>query len=95
MALTLDDVCRVARLARLRQDEAQARSMLNELNRIFELIEQMQAVDTAAIEPMSHPRDVAQRLRADGVTEPDRRERLLALAPSSEAGLYLVPKVIE
>ena len=95
MALTHDDVCRVARLARLRQDDAQAQAMLAELNRIFALIEQMQAVDTSAVEPMSHPRDVAQRLRPDRVTEPDRREALLALAPRSEAGLYLVPKVIE
>jgi aspartyl-tRNA(Asn)/glutamyl-tRNA(Gln) amidotransferase subunit C len=95
MALTHDDVCRVARLARLAQDESQTRAMLSELNRIFALIEQMQQVDTAAVEPMSHPRDVAQRLRPDRVTEPDRRDRLLALAPRSEAGLYLVPKVIE
>ena len=95
MALTHDDVRRVAQLARLRQDEAQAHAMLAELNRIFALMEQMQAVDTSAVEPMSHPRDVAQRLRADHVTEPDRRDALLALAPRSEAGLYLVPKVIE
>ena len=56
---------------------------------------EMQAVDTAGVEPMSHPRDVAQRLRPDEVTETDRRARLLPLAPRSEAGLYLVPKVIE
>ena len=95
MALTHDDVRRVARLARLCQDEDQAQSMLAELNRIFGLMEQMQAVDTSAVEPMSHSRDVAQRLRADRVTETDRREQLLALAPKCEAGLYLVPKVIE
>ena len=95
MALTHDDVCRVARLARLCQDETQAQSMLAELNRIFALMEQMQAVDTSGVDPMSHSRDVAQRLRADRVTEPDRRDTLLALAPRSEAGLYLVPKVIE
>jgi aspartyl-tRNA(Asn)/glutamyl-tRNA(Gln) amidotransferase subunit C len=95
MALTHDDVCRVARLARLRQDDAQAAAMLIELNRIFALIGEMQAVDTAGVEPMSHPRDVAQRLRPDEVTETDRRARLLPLAPRSEAGLYLVPKVIE
>ena len=95
MALTHDDVCRVARLARLRQEESQAQAMLAELNRIFDLIEQMRAVDTSGVEPMSHPRDVAQRLRPDRVSEPDRREALLALAPRSEAGLYLVPKVIE
>ena len=95
MALTHDDVCRVAKLARLRQNDAQADAMLSELNSIFALIEQMQAVDTSDVEPMSHPRDVSQRLRVDEVTEPDRRDRLLDLAPLSEGGLYLVPKVIE
>jgi aspartyl-tRNA(Asn)/glutamyl-tRNA(Gln) amidotransferase subunit C len=95
MALGLDDVRRVAQLARLRLEEAQARPMLDELNTIFGLIEAMQAVDTTGVEPMSHPRDVAQRLRPDQVTEPDRRDALLALAPQAESGLYLVPKVIE
>ncbi len=95
MALGLDDVRRVAQLARLRLDDAQAAPMLAELNTIFQLIGEMQAIDTTGVEPMSHPRDVAQRLRCDEVTEPDRREALLALAPQAEAGLYLVPKVIE
>ena len=95
MALTLDDVRRVAQLARLSADDAQMQSMLVELNRIFALLAQMEAVDTTAVEPMSHPRDVVQRLRTDTVTEPDRREPLLALAPQTDAGLYLVPKVIE
>ena len=95
MALGLDDVRRVAQLARLRLEDAQAAPMLAELNTIFRLIEEMRAIDTAGVEPMSHPRDVAQRLRPDEVTEPDRREALLELAPQAEAGLYLVPKVIE
>ena len=95
MALGLDDVRRVAQLARLRLEDAQAAPMLAELNTIFGLIGEMQAIDTAGVEPMSHPRDVAQRLRPDQVTEPDRREALLGLAPQAEAGLYLVPKVIE
>lgn len=95
MALTLEDVHRVARLARLRLEAPQSQAMLAEMNRIFELMEQMQQVDTASVAPMSHPRDVAQRLRADEVTEPDRRADLLPLAPKTEAGLYLVPKVIE
>ena len=91
----MDDVRRVAQLARLRLDDAQAGQMLTELNGIFGLIAEMQAVDTDAVEPMSHPRDVSQRLRVDAVTEPDRRQALLALAPRTEAGLYLVPLVIE
>jgi aspartyl-tRNA(Asn)/glutamyl-tRNA(Gln) amidotransferase subunit C len=95
MALGLDDVRRVAQLARLRLEDAQAGPMAAELNAIFGLIEQMEAVDTSGVEPMSHPRDVAQRLRSDRVTETDRRDALLALAPHAESGLYLVPKVIE
>ena len=95
MPLGLDDVRRVAQLARLRLDDEQAAPMAAELNAILALIGEMQAIDTHGVEPMSHPRDVAQRLRPDIVTEPDRREALLALAPQTEAGLYLVPKVIE
>jgi aspartyl-tRNA(Asn)/glutamyl-tRNA(Gln) amidotransferase subunit C len=95
MALAIDDVRRVAQLARLQLDAAHSEQMLDELNAIFSLIGEMEAVDTAQVEPMSHPRDVAQRLRPDQVTEADRRDALLALAPRTEAGLYLVPKVIE
>ncbi|HRE15959.1 MAG TPA: Asp-tRNA(Asn)/Glu-tRNA(Gln) amidotransferase subunit GatC, partial [Rhodocyclaceae bacterium] len=65
------------------------------LNGIFTLIEQMQAVDTAGVTPMAHAQDVAQRLRPDAVTENDRRAAYQAVAPETEAGLYLVPKVIE
>ncbi len=95
MALSLDDVRRVAQLARLRVDDAQAQAMLGELNAIFRMIGEMEAVETAQVAPMSHPRDVVQRLRSDEVTEPNRRQELLAIAPHTDAGLYLVPKVIE
>jgi len=95
MALSLDDVRRVAQLARLRIDDAQAHAMLDELNAIFRMIAQMEAVDTADVVPMSHPRDVSQRMRPDAVTETDRREELLRLAPAAAEGLYLVPRVIE
>jgi aspartyl-tRNA(Asn)/glutamyl-tRNA(Gln) amidotransferase subunit C len=95
MSLSLSDVRRVAQLARLRIDDAQAQATLSDLNKIFELIGQMQAVNTDGVEPMSHPRDVVQRLREDQVTEPDRSAELLAIAPNTEADLYLVPKVIE
>ena len=95
MALTLDDVRRVAQLARLRIDDPQAHAMLAELNAIFRMIAEMEAVDTAEVVPMSHPRDVSQRLRADEVTEANRREALLRLAPETAKGLYLVPRVIE
>jgi aspartyl-tRNA(Asn)/glutamyl-tRNA(Gln) amidotransferase subunit C len=95
MALTLEDVRRVAQLARLRVDDAQAQAMLHELNAIFSMIAEMEAIDTSDVVPMSHPRDVSQRLRSDAVTEPDRRDELLRLAPATENGLYLVPRVIE
>lgn len=95
MSLSLDDVKRIAHLARIRVDDAEAAQYREQLNGIFGLIEAMQAVDTRGIEPMAHARDVHQRLRADAVSETDRREAFQAVAPQVEAGLYLVPKVIE
>jgi len=95
MALTLDDVKRVAHLARIAISDEEAHSTHSQLNGIFKLIAQMEAVDVAAIAPMSHAQDVVQRLREDVVTEADQRERLQAVAPQVDAGLYLVPKVIE
>lgn len=95
MALTLDDVRRVAHLARIAVDDAEAEAALAQLTRVFGLIEQMQAVDVAGIEPMSHAQDMVLRLRSDMVTEGDQRALFQAVAPEIEAGLYLVPKVIE
>lgn len=95
MSLTLEQVQRIAHLARIEISESEARTTQSHLNGIFQLIEQMQAVDTKGIEPMAHAQDLAQRLRADAVTEVDRRAAYQAVAPEIEAGLYLVPKVIE
>lgn len=95
MSLTPDDVRRIAKLARIEIDDADVAATQTRLNAIFALIEEMQAVDTAGVEPMAHARDVHQRLRADVVTETDRRTVFQAVAPAVEAGLYLVPKVIE
>jgi aspartyl-tRNA(Asn)/glutamyl-tRNA(Gln) amidotransferase subunit C len=95
MPLTLEDVRRIAALARLALDDEHGAQVLTQLQGIFSLIEQMQAVDTTGVEPMSHAQDVVQRLRADQVTEGDQRDLFQALAPQAEAGLYLVPKVIE
>lgn len=95
MALTLDDVKRVAHLARIAISDDEARSTHGQLTGIFKLIAQMEAVDVSAIEPMSHAQDVVQRLREDAVTETNQREHFQAVAPQVEAGLYLVPKVIE
>jgi len=95
MALTLEDVKRVADLARIAIDEAEARAVLSQLNDVFKLIAEMQAVDTRGVEPMSHALDVVQRLRADKVTESDQHALFQEVAPQVEGGLYLVPKVIE
>ena len=95
MALTLDDVQRAAHLARIAVDDAEAGAALTQLTRVFGLIEQMQAVDVSGITPMSHAQDLVLRLRSDAVTEGDQRDRFQAIAPEVEAGLYLVPKVIE
>ena len=95
MALKLDDVKRVAHLARVAIDEAEAQAVLAQMNDVFGLIAQMQAVDTRGVEPMSHALDVTQRLRADSVTETDQSAAFRSVAPHVEGGLYLVPKVIE
>ena len=95
MPLTLEDVHRIAELARIGISDAEAKAVQAKLNDIFELIGQLQKVDTEGVEPMAHAQATALRLRADAVTEKDRRDSFLAVAPQSEAGLYLVPKVIE
>ena len=95
MPLTLEDVHRIAELARIGISDAEAKTVQAKLNDIFELIGQMQKVDTEGVEPMAHARGAALRLRPDEVTEKDQRDLFLSLAPQSEAGLYLVPKVIE
>jgi aspartyl-tRNA(Asn)/glutamyl-tRNA(Gln) amidotransferase subunit C len=95
MSLSIDDVRKVARLARLAVTETEVETAHTQLSSIFGLIEEMQAVDTSGIEPMSHAQDVTQRLREDRVTETNQRELFQSVAPQVEAGLYLVPQVIE
>jgi aspartyl-tRNA(Asn)/glutamyl-tRNA(Gln) amidotransferase subunit C len=95
MSLTLEQVRRIAQLARIEINDAEAESTLGHLNGIFSLIEEMQTVDTRGIEPMAHAQDLAQRLREDKVTETNRREVYQTVAPETEADLYLVPRVIE
>ena len=95
MPLTLEEVRRIAELARIGINDAEARVVQAKLNDIFEMIGKMQRVDTDGIEPMTHAQGLALRLREDTVTESDQRERFQAVAPQVEQGLYLVPKVIE
>ena len=95
MALTLDDVMRIAHLSRIDIAPDEAAQVLDRLTGIFELIGEMQAVDTTGVEPMSHAQDVMLRLRDDVVTETDQHELFQSIAPQVESGLYLVPRVIE
>lgn len=95
MSLSLQEVKRVAWLARIEISEAEAEAAQGHLNDIFRLIEQMQSVDTEGVAPMAHGQDVVQRLREDKVTESDQHALYQSIAPQVENGLYLVPKVIE
>ena len=95
MSLTRDQILRIAQLARIAMPEDEAGIVHDRLNRVLGMIDQLQAVDTEGIEPMSHALDLVQPLRADAVTETDQRAALQAGAPAVEDGLYLVPKVIE
>lgn len=95
MSLSTQDVEKVARLARLAMTAQEIETARAQLSGIFDLIAEMQAVDTRGVEPMSHSQDLSQRLREDKVTETNQREAFQAVAPQVEAGLYLVPKVIE
>jgi aspartyl-tRNA(Asn)/glutamyl-tRNA(Gln) amidotransferase subunit C len=95
MSLTTEDVNKIAWLARLAIDPEKAESYARDLSGILDFVEQMSAVDTSEVSPMAHPLDQVQRLRPDEVTETNQRERFQAHAPLVEAGLYLVPKVIE
>lgn len=95
MALNLQDIKRIATLARIEISDVEAEETLHKLSGILGLIEQMQAVDTTGISPMSHSQDVTQRLRDDVVTKTNQREQFQSIAPATQDGLYLVPKVIE
>ncbi|HXN16024.1 MAG TPA: Asp-tRNA(Asn)/Glu-tRNA(Gln) amidotransferase subunit GatC [Usitatibacter sp.] len=93
--LSLEEIRRIAHLARIAVDEREVALLQTQLNDILAMIEAMRAVDTRGVEPMSHPQELRQRLREDRVTETDQRALFQALAPAVEDGLYLVPKVIE
>jgi aspartyl-tRNA(Asn)/glutamyl-tRNA(Gln) amidotransferase subunit C len=99
MALTPQDVSRIAHLARLELSADERLAMLAQLNDFFAIVEQMSAVDTGGVEPLYTPlsavQDMPLRLRDDIVTEADEREANLRSAPAVENGLFLVPRVIE
>jgi aspartyl-tRNA(Asn)/glutamyl-tRNA(Gln) amidotransferase subunit C len=95
MALTLDDVNRIAHLARIEVEPHDAEQVLLQMTRIFGMIEEMQAVNTDGVEPMSHAQDLTLRLREDQVANTDQHLLFQSIAPHVENDLYLVPKVIE
>ena len=95
MALDAAQVEKIAHLARLGIEAEDIPDYARNLSDILAFVEQLEAVDTTSVVPLAHPLDAVQRLRADEVTETDQREVFQARAPQTEAGLYLVPKVIE
>ena len=95
MALDKAEIEKIAHLAQLNISEFETQEVTTRIADILALIDQMQSVDTDAIEALAHPLDLVQRLRADKITEEDQRDKLQQLAPASEDGLYLVPKVLD
>jgi len=95
MTLSIDDIKRTAKLAQIETGELEAQQTLKQLSAVFDLIAQMQQVDTTGVAPMSHAQEMVQRLREDQVTETDQHELFQSIAPQVQADLYLVPKVIE
>ena len=95
MTLKTEDINSIAHLARLQIEPADVEQYRADLSNILQLVEQMNQVDTAGIEPMAHPFEAAQRLREDQVTESDQRDKFQRIAPDVEQGLYRVPRVIE
>ncbi len=95
MLLASAEVTRIAQLARLHLQPEEIAGLQHDLSQILDLVGQMQAVDTQGVQPMAHPLAMVQRLRTDQVTEQDQRTAYQAMAPQVDAGLYLVPSVIE
>ena len=95
MSLEKQDVVNIAHLARLAINDDDIPQYAQNLSNILALVEQMNAVDTTSVQPMAHPLDTSQRLRDDEVTETDQRDHFQSIAPATEDGLYLVPRVIE
>ena len=93
--MNIEDVNKIAWLARLKIDADKAESYARDLSGILDFVAQMNAVDTGGIAPLAHPLEQTQRLRPDRVSESDQRKLFQSIAPQVEAGLYLVPKVIE
>ncbi|MCK7542808.1 Asp-tRNA(Asn)/Glu-tRNA(Gln) amidotransferase subunit GatC [Marinobacter bryozoorum] len=95
MTISRKDIEKVAVLARIQVDDEQVSALEKDLGNILDLVDQLSAADTESVEPLAHPLDAVQRLRPDEVTETDQRAAFQAIAPATENGLYLAPRVIE
>ncbi len=95
MTLSTEDIRNIAKLAKLQINEDELDQYKQDLSNILEFVEQMNQADVDNVEPMAHPQDMMQTLRADVVTETNQREKFQQIAPATQDGLYLVPKVIE
>lgn len=95
MAVDRSDIAKLSKLARIQISDEAADEAAKSISDVLALVDQLQAVNTDGVQPMAHPLDAVQRLRADVVTEPNQRETFQAIAPATQDGLYLVPQVIE
>ena len=95
MEVTEEVVRNIAELVQLTVDDADLKQLAEGMQNILALADQMQAINTEGVEPVSNPLDASQRLRPDAVTEKNQRELFQSLAPATEAGLYLVPRVVD
>jgi aspartyl-tRNA(Asn)/glutamyl-tRNA(Gln) amidotransferase subunit C len=95
MSITVEDIQKIARLAALHLKPDEIAGYQSELDAILHFVKAMDTIDVTSLDPLAHPLDLTQRLREDKVTEPNLRDQFQKIAPQVEAGLYLVPKVIE
>jgi len=95
MAVDRSDIAKLATLARIAISDEAAEATAKSISEVLALVDQLQAVNTEGVTPMAHPLDAVQRLRADVITETNKREAFQAVAPATQDGLYLVPQVIE
>ncbi|MGS2724689.1 Asp-tRNA(Asn)/Glu-tRNA(Gln) amidotransferase subunit GatC [Porticoccus sp. GXU_MW_L64] len=95
MSIEQQDIAKVANLSRLAISQTEVADTTERINKVLNLVDQLQAANTSGIAPMAHPLDAVQRLRPDSVTETNNRDAFQAVAPATEDGLYLVPKVID
>ncbi len=95
MTIERADIEKLAELARIQITESQIATTTQSLADVLNLVDQLQGADTAGVDPLAHPLETVQRLRPDQVSEENRRESFQAIAPATEQGLYLVPRVIE